>query len=237
MEEKFDIYDFDIICDIEAEYDSEYDAEGFVEYIKETYEQELEDDDDMPLVYIGICVALSKRNIEIPEELKQLMPKMLKSNSLVGRFSENELYFKSFKKWRTNDYYAVNASDFTDNPKYIIIRVISVDEYEGCDMPYIYLAFLPNFILPTKEQMEKMIYLPTTRRYANEGIYNYKCKIINAFNKDALKKELIFLGNYDDLPNPPENPYQHQYYERMDLNCIKYYANLGLKILSERRYR
>ena len=172
MKENFDIYDFDVVCDIESECEEVYDAKSFVNHIEENYKQEIDDVDDMPLVYIGICVALKKRNIQVPDELKQLIPTLLKNKNFIKRLGENESYLKSFKKWRTkflktldndeynnvnikyvspfinwreNDIYMINVEETSEKERYVFLRVVEKKEENGKYYPIVYLFFMPGF--------------------------------------------------------------------------------------------
>ncbi|MBQ2809520.1 MAG: hypothetical protein IJF11_01360 [Clostridia bacterium] len=225
MSEIFSIYDFDVVCDIDAEYDSEYDAQGFIKHIEENYKAEIADDDDMPLVYIGICVTLNKRNIPIPDELKVVVSKLLKSKGLVERIREDEEYFKSFKKWRTkflkaieknesletefvkyvspftnwreNDVYMVDITESPDEERYVFIRVVEIREEKTKYYPQIYLFIMPDFSSNFGiDTLDEIVYLPVSVRFDCRGLYDYLYELVDDALRKSCEKEIKYVGNY-----------------------------------------
>ena len=227
MDYKFDIYDFDVICDILAE---EF-CDDFVELIKENYEDELDDKDDNPLVYIGIGLAYLENEKKLTKKLLERIVKALNDKHLENRLQENEEYYRGFLQWREdfikqiteikprkkekyispyeewqiNDFYAVNASKSETDPKYVIFRVVDFIKEGRTKIVYIYMCFFPDFHLPSNiDEVRNAIYIPTG--YTEYGDYDintshYKIKLLDNYFKYNVTKEFIYIGN-ENLPFP-----------------------------------
>lgn len=261
MKNKFDIYDFDIVCDIDAEYDFKYNADTFIEHIKKKYKQEIVDADDMPFVYIGMCLALIKRKIQMPTEMKHIMPKLMSDKYFIQRLNENEEYFKSFKKWklkflklikknyygkeeneeyispfinwRKNDIYRVDITEMPDNNRFVFLKVVGVKEERGKYYPYVYLFLMPNF---SKEfalkDIEKIKYLPVSTRFKKNNLYDYVYEIVDDYLKTNLKKDIQYVGNIE-LKSPKDlmDIMETKFHARMSLENINSKVKIGLNIL------
>ena len=72
----------------------------------------------MPLVYIGMCVALNKRNIEIPEELKAIAAYLTPIGSTIN-FVPNDIEASNIVRFRNryNEYATLQVNDETGNNK------------------------------------------------------------------------------------------------------------------------
>lgn len=264
MEELFDIYDFDVICDIESEAESSWNEETFFEKIKQDYSAELNDIDDKPLVYIGICLAYLKRGKKPSEELEELAKKSLKDKNLLERMTEDEEYFKSFKKWRLNflkslekgelkqsdkqpyispftnwrknDIYSMPVkSEEAPNEKYVFFRVIRKEEEKNKYYPFVHLFFIPGYNGEfSPDLLEHAVFLPVSNRYSDENMYDYIHEILDDHFRYTPKREIKYLGNYEMTGPIDEKIPPKLMHSRLCFENIEAKIYYGVKILRQK---
>ena len=185
MAQRFNIFDFNVVADIQ----SEEVCENFEKYIESAYKNELADEDDRPLVYIGMALAILNNNLKISSRVFNLTVKSLEDSSLIERIKNNQEYYEEFKlwkksfleqlkqskkeykkakkyaspfaNWQKDDYFAINASDSELDPKYVMLRVVDKVKEKRKTLTMVYLCFLPDFKLPSEpKDLQNLVYIP-----------------------------------------------------------------------------
>ena len=217
MEDIFDIYDFDVVCDIDG---NEFidNVDEMITLIENSYSNELNDTDEAPLVYIGLAVKLNKKGVKLPEKLKEKVIKSLNNKHFIARLKENEEYYSGYKKWRQNFIRCIETNITTEEKKYVspfvnwrkgdvfvldvfddhyvILNVLQVEMEKGKYYPHVHMSFIPEFKKPNKiDEVKGSVFLPSSRRFEHLGKYDYRYKIINDFFKISIEMPIEYLGN------------------------------------------
>lgn len=117
----FDIMDYGVVCDVKEDFFAlreEYSKNDAIKKILISFNEELNDIDDKPYVYIGLAKALLELGEKIPRKIKEEILKQVSSSEFQKRFIESSSIKQSFVMW-------------LENFKYQVVNDVNLKKIEG----------------------------------------------------------------------------------------------------------
>lgn len=190
-----------------------------------------------------------KELAEFPEQIKTRQNEL---NRIKEKLNKEMPKARKLKKeagfncgWKNGDVYAYQITEKDTEHKefigrYILFRKIGETQYQNCVLPIVYTYITKASYLPDEEKKIEEMGIIIHRNFGNV-LADYKLEL-QYTSKRAMHKNLIYLGNFENLEKP-NNEYfevmkqQQNYYnslwtkytyEIID-DFIKYGTNLDMK--------
>lgn len=156
--------------------------------------------------------SLNKREFKVREKvLQELEQKLISPMPPEKKISQYKMYKC---EWNIGDIYAYKLeSDYAKekglSKRYLLIRKAYEDVWwPGHTVPIIYVQITKDEKIPnSKEEISQLEYIQTSRA---KGVPEYLTTMISSSKRVIPNKQLLFIGNYIDIPTPrdeyiPEN--------------------------------
>lgn len=239
---KFNISEFDVIADVIATYCEMRADLPRVKAIKEVlsnFEDELNDCDDRPFIYVGLAQAILENGEKIPTNIKNNVLISLSSENFQERFLENEtikedfliwlenfknqvehdislqkpvkVYKKfNFKNWKKGDLFCFTG-DVPEIPNFkaIYFYVEDIVMLDNCLSPIVYPYITKNFQFVDKDKFDMLIPLACRAHISSKDDSKHMLYRHVFISNKFTKSETYELQYIGNYPEFIQRPYEY----------------------------